>query len=107
MQKIKATPANRKQLRIHAREAMAAYSAVMTWLIKDGEGNLYTLQEPQGQSHYVGSDDVIATTGGFHKAHGDGAAIDPSTGRAYRVQRDYLIDLLGAAEYHRIFQTRA
>lgn len=40
MQKINATPANRKQLRSHAREAMAAYSRVMTWLVLDADGDL-------------------------------------------------------------------
>ena len=103
MAKINATPANRKQLRAHAREALAAYSRVMTWLVVDGNGDLSTIVEPQGQTVYVGSDVVIAATGGFHKAHGDGAAIDPQTGRAYRTQRAYLTDLLGAAEYQRIF----
>ena len=103
MQKINATPANRKQLRAHAREALASYSAVMTWLVLDADGGLSTIAERQGQSYYVGSDTVIATTGGFHKAHGDGAAVDPSTGRSYSTQRAYLSDLLGASEYQRIF----
>ena len=103
MQKINTTPANRKQLRGHAREALAAYSRVMTWLVVDGTGDLSTIVEPEGQSAYVGGDVVIAATGGFHKSHGDGAAIDPSTGRAYRTQRAYLTDLLGASEYQRIF----
>lgn len=103
MAKINATPANRKQLRAHAREALAAYSRVMTWLVVDGEGDLSTIVEPQGQTVYVGGDTVIATTGGFHKAHGDGAAVDPATGRPYSTQRAYLSDLLGAPEYQRIF----
>lgn len=103
MQKINATTANRKQLRAHAREAMASYSRVMTWLILDNDGDLGTIVEPQGQTVYVGSKTVIATTGGFHKAHGDGAAVDPSTGRPYGTQRAYLSDLLGASEYQRIF----
>ena len=103
MTTINATPANRKQLRDHAREALAAYSRVMTWLVVDQQGDLSTIVEPQGQSYYVGSDTVIATTGSFHKAHGDGAAVDPSTGRSYSTQRAYLSDLLGASEYQRIF----
>lgn len=103
MQKINATPANRKQLRLHAREAMEEYSRVMTWLVLDADGDLSTIVEPQGQSYYVGSDTVIATTGGFHKAHGEGAAINPETGRAYRTQCAYLTDLLGVSEYQRIF----
>lgn len=103
MAKINATPANRKQLRAHAREALAAYSRVMTWLVVDGEGDLSTIVEPQGQTVYVGGDTVIATTGGFHKAHGDGAAINPQTGRAYRTQCAYLTDMLGVSEYQRIF----
>lgn len=103
MQKINATPANRKQLRSHAREAMAAYSRVMTWLVVDQQGDLSTIVEPQGQTVYVGSETVIATTGGFHKAHGDGAAVDPATGRPYSTQRAYLSDLLGNAEYERVF----
>ena len=103
MQKINATPANRKQLRAHAREAMEEYSRVMTWLVLDADGDLSTIVEPQGQSCYVGDDAVVAATGGFHKAHGDGAAIDPQTRRAYRTQRAYLADLLGVSEYQRIF----
>ncbi len=103
MQKINATPANRKQLRSHAREAMEEYSRVMTWLVLDADGDLSTIVEPQGQSCYVGSDTVIATTGGFHKAHGEGAAINPQTGRAYRTQCAYLTDMLGVSEYQRIF----
>lgn len=103
MATINATPANRKQLRGHAREALASYSRVMTWLVLDADGDLSTIVEPQGQTVYVGDDAVVAATGCFHKAHGDGAAIDPSTGRAYRTQRDYLTDLLGATEYARIF----
>lgn len=103
MATINATPANRQILRKHAREAMAAYSQVMTWLVSDGSGDLSIITEPQGQSVYVGNDEVVAATGGFHKAHGDGAAIDPRTGRAYRTQRDYLADLLGATEHARIF----
>ena len=104
MATINATPANRKQLRGHAREALAAYSRVMTWLVLDRQGELRTIFEPQGQTVYAGDDAVVAATGGFHKAHGEGAAIDPQTGRAYRTQRAYLTDLLGAAEYQRIFQ---
>ena len=103
MQKINATPANRKQLRAHAREALASYSRVMTWLILDNDGDLGTIVEPQGQTVYVGSETVIAPTGGFHKAHGDGAAVDPATGRPYSTQRAYLSDLLGDAEYERVF----
>ncbi|MDR1889928.1 MAG: hypothetical protein LBQ81_11220 [Zoogloeaceae bacterium] len=99
---IKATAANRKELRAHAREAMADYSPVMTWLIVDEDGDLYTIEEPQGQTSYVGGDEIIATTGGFYKAHGDGAARD-QYGQKYRTQRDYLIALLGLAEYQRIF----
>ena len=102
MTKINSTPANRKALREHAREALADYSAVMTWLILGPDGNLYELIDPQGQSEYVGADEVIATTGDFYKAHGDGAALD-ATGRKYKRQRDYLRDLLGASEYVRIF----
>ena len=104
MQKINATPANRKQLRAHAREALASYSRVMTWLVVDQQGDLSTIVEPQGQTVYVGDDAVVAATGGFHKAHGEGAAIDPQTGRAYRTQSAYLTDLLGAAEYQRVFR---
>ena len=100
---INATPANRKALRAHAREAMAAYSQVMTWLVLDRDGNLALIVEPQGQTVYVGDDEVIATTGGFHKAHGAGAAINPATGRAYATQRGYLTDLLGAPTYNRVF----
>ena len=101
---IAATIANRKQLREHAREALAPYSRVMTWLVVDGTGELCTIVEPEGQSAYVGVDLVVATTGGFHKAHGAGGAIDPSAGRVYRTQRVYLVDLLGSPEYRRIFR---
>ena len=103
MAKINATTANRQMLREHAREAMAPYSRLMTWLVQDDSGDLSIITEPQGQSVYVGDDEVIASTGSFYKAHGDGAAIDPGTGRAYRTQRDYLTDLLGAIEHARIF----
>ena len=58
--------------------------------------------EPQGQTCYVGNDEVIASTGSFQKAHGDGAACD-KYGDKYKTQREYLIDLLGEDEYARIF----
>lgn len=106
MAKINATPANRKILREHAREAMAAYSHLMTWLVNDDSGDLSIITEPQGQSVYTGAEEVIAATGGFHKAHGDGAAIDASTGREYRTQRAYLADLLGTSECARIFAAK-
>lgn len=35
--RIAATPSNRKTLREHAREAMADYSQIMTWLLLDGD----------------------------------------------------------------------
>lgn len=99
---IKATVANRKVLRSHAKEAMRAYSPVMTWLLLDSNGELYEIIEPQGQTFYCGSDKVIATTGGFYKAHGAGAAVD-EYGEWYKTQKSYLSDLLGKAEYERIF----
>lgn len=99
---INATSTNRKVLRSHAKEALADFSNLMTWLLLDSEGNLTELQEPQGQTSYVGNDEVVAATGSFYKAHGDGAAVD-SNGQKYRTQRDYLTDLLGKAEYARIF----
>lgn len=102
IQKINATPANRKTLRKHAKEAMADYSPVMTWLLLDKEGDLWILTEPQGQNSYVGSDEVIATTGSFYKAHGSGAARSHN-GEKYTSQKDYLTDLLGESEYNRIF----
>lgn len=101
--KIKATAANRKALRAHAREALAAYSGVMTWLLLDADGDLSLVVEPQGQTVYTGDDVVLATTGGFHKAHGDGAVVDPATGRPYKTQSAYLVGLLGRAEYDRVF----
>jgi hypothetical protein len=64
------------------------------------------LVEPQGQTVYAGDDEVLATTGGVHAAHGQGGAVDPRTGRPYRTQRDYLSDLLGQSEYDRIFGAR-
>ena len=103
MATINATPENRKQLRGHAREALASYSRVMTWLVLDADGDLSTIVEPQGQSVYVGDGQVIAQTGGFYKAHGDGAAVNPATGRPYKTQREYLVGLLGQAECGRIF----
>ena len=102
-QNIAPTAANRKILRAHAREAMAKYSRVMTWLILDNEGNLDIVVEPQGQSVYVGNDEVLATTGGFYASCGQGGAIDSRTGRAYRTQGAYLSDLLGQNNYNRIF----
>lgn len=100
---IKATAANRKVLRSHAREAMRDYSSVMTWLLLDDDGDLCELVEPQGQTFYTGSDEVIATTGGFHKSCGEGAATN-ECGEKFKTQRDYLISLLGEAEYERIFK---
>jgi hypothetical protein len=102
MTNINATVANRKILRSHAKEALADYSRVMTWLVLDSDGDLYELIEPQGQTHYCGRDEVIATTGDFYKAHGDGAARRPDGGK-YKAQRDYLQDLLGVTNYARIF----
>ncbi len=102
MNAIRSTPQNRRILRQHAAEAMADYSAVMTWLLRDDDGDLAIITEPQGQTDYVGSAAVIDRTGGFHKAHGDGAATD-STGRKYRTQKAYLQDLLGHGEYDRLF----
>ena len=99
---IKATVANRKVLRSHAKEAMADYSPVMTWLLLDNDGDLHEIIEPQGQNYYTGSDEVIATTGGFRKAHGDGAAVN-GYGEKYKTQMAYLTDLLGEKEYNRIF----
>ncbi len=102
MEMIKATAANRKVLRGHAKEALRDYSPVMTWLVLEDDGNLFEIVEPQGQTYYTGNDEVVASTGGFHKAHGDGAARDED-GNKYKNQREYLIDLLGEAEYARIF----
>lgn len=99
---INPTPANRNTLRRHSREALADYSPVMTWLVLDANGDLEIITEPQGQTEYTGADEVIATTGDFHKAHGNGAETD-SHGNKYRTQRDYLTDLLGADCYVRIF----
>lgn len=99
---IKPTVANRKVLRSHAKEAMADYSPVMTWLVLDKDGDLFEIVEPQGQSCYVGNDKVIATTGGFHKAHGDGAVRD-ELGQKFKTQKSYLIHLLGKDEYNQIF----
>ena len=99
---ISATPANREALREHAREALRDYSPHMTWLVLDDDGDLREIAEPQGQTYYTGDDTVIATTGSFEKSHGDGAACD-ETGRPYTTQRDYLMDLLGATDYKRIF----
>ena len=102
---IKATVANRKILRSHAKEAMADYSAVMTWLVLDNDGDLYQIVEPQGQTYYTGNDEVIATTGGFYKSCGEGAVTD-EYGNKYRTQKAYLTDLLGKTEYERIFLPR-
>ena len=99
---INNTQKNRKLLRRHAREALCTYSPVMTWLLLDDSGNLAIIEEPQGQSEYVGTDKVIAKTGGFYKAHGDGAACN-SAGYPYRTQRAYLTDLLGSDNYNQIF----
>ena len=102
MSKINSTPKNRKALRSHAAEALRDYSPVMTWLLLDSDGDLREIEEPQGQSEYVGRCEVIARTGSFYKAHGDGAARD-ECGDKYPTQRAYLMDLLGAADYTRIF----
>lgn len=104
MMTIKATAANRKVLRDHAREAIADYSPVMTWLL-DQDGDLLIIEEPQGQTYYVGDLPIVATTGSFGKAHGDGATRD-EYGRPYRTQRAYLQDLLGPDHYERIFRGR-
>jgi hypothetical protein len=104
---IKATPENREILRQHAKEAMANYSNLMTWLILNKHGDLSIISEPQGQSIYAGSDVVLAATGGFYKAHGNGAATyyctDAGEPLPYATQKHYLTDLLGQAEYKRIF----
>jgi hypothetical protein len=102
MTAINATAHNRKVLREHAREALEDYSPIMTWLLLEEDGNLWILSEPQGQSMYTGTDEVIATTGGFYKAHGDGAAHDDN-GHKFMTQRAYLTDLLGDKDYKRIF----
>ena len=102
MEMIKATAANRKVLRSHAKEALRDYSQVMTWLVLEDDGNLFEIVEPQGQTFYTGNDEVVASTGGFRKAHGDGAERNED-GNKYKNQREYLIDLLGDAEYARIF----
>lgn len=102
---IKATVANRKVLREHAREALACYSPVMTWLVLDDNGDLYQIVEPQGQTFYTGNDEIIATTGGFHKSCGEGAAVN-EYGEKYKTQKAYLIGLLGKSEYDRIFLPR-
>ena len=99
---INATAKNRNVLRKHAREALSDYSPVMTWLLLSDNGDLSILQEPQGQTCYVGDEEVLAETGGFYKAHGNGAAVD-RYGRKFSTQRDYLIDLLGRDEYNRVF----
>ena len=99
---IKANVANRKVLRSHAKEAMADYSPVMTWLVLDNDGDLFEIVEPQGQTFYTGDDEVIAATGGFHKSCGEGAATD-EYGNKFKTQKAYLTDLLGEKEYNRIF----
>jgi len=93
---------NRKVLRNHAREALKAYSPVMTWLLQD-EDELYIIEEAQGQTDYVGYDCIVATTGDFYKAHGQGAAVD-CAGRRHYTQKSYLVELLGTASYNRIFK---
>jgi hypothetical protein len=102
IENINATAKNRKILRQHAKEAMASYSSIMTWLLLDDCGDLYIIEEPQGQTEYVGDDDVIMVTGDVYKAHGQGAATD-QYGDIYKTQRDYLTDLLGQKNYNRIF----
>lgn len=99
---INNTVANRKALREHAREALATYSPIMTWVLLDSDGDLYILTEAQGQTYYTGKDIVIATTGGFHKSCGEGEARDEN-GRPYKTQRSYLKDLLGKKDYDRLF----
>ena len=99
---IKATVANRKVLRSHAKEAMADYSPAMSWLVLDDEGELFEIVEPQGQTFYVGDEKVIASTGGFHKSCGEGAVTD-EYGTKFKTQKAYLTDLLGEKEYNRIF----
>lgn len=96
------TVKNRKVLRSHAREALCAYSPVMTWLLLDSEGDLYVLSEPQGQTEYTGSNVVLATTGGFAKSCGEGTVCD-EYGNPYFRQKDYLTDLLGEKDYDRLF----
>lgn len=101
---IKATVANRKALRSHAREAMRDYSPVMTWLVLDADGDLYEIVEPQGQTflNLADGDEEIARTGSFYKAHGDGAVRD-DWGQKFKSQKAYLNYLLGKDEYNRIF----
>ncbi len=103
--KIKATVANRKVLREHAKEAMANYSHVITWIVLDANGDLCQITEPQGQNYYNGKDEVIATTGSLRKACGEGAVTN-EYGEEYKTQKSYLIFLLGKSEYERIFLSR-
>lgn len=102
---IKPTVENRKILREHAKEALKDYSRVITWLVVSQEGKLSIISEPQGQTFYTGSDEVIDITGGFRKAHGDGAARDKN-GQKYTSQMAFLIDLLGVIEYERLFNKK-
>jgi len=82
------TKENKRVLREHAREALSKYSPCMTWLLLDANGDLRIITEPQGQTSYAGNDIVIAMTGGFEKSHGNGVEINPSTGRAFKTQRE-------------------
>lgn len=104
MTQINATTSNRKVLKSHAREALRDYSPVMTWLILDKDGNLYEIIEPQGQTYLnlADGDEEICRTGGFHKAHGDGAVRD-DLGQKFKTQKAYLTYLLGKDDYDRIF----
>lgn len=99
--KIKNTVKNRKALREHAKEAIADYSPLATWLALDDQGDLRLIVELQGGTFYCGSDPLLAKTGSASKAHGQGAAKD-KYGKKYKTQTAYLRDFLGE-DYARIF----
>lgn len=96
------SPATRKTLNEWAREVRADYSPLMGWLVKAEDNTLYNIFEPEGATIYTGNNTVLAITGGFYKAHGDGAEHDEN-GNKYRTNKAYFIDLMGFANYSRIF----
>ena len=99
---IQPNPINRKVLNQWAKEVRADYSPLMGWLVVNEHGTLYNIFEPQGQTEYTGNGIILASSGDFYKAHGNGATRD-ECGNKYKTNKAYFIDLMGLDNYNRIF----
>ncbi len=97
MDRITATPRNRRLLREHAARAIARYSPVMSWLVRDVDGDLYAVIEAQGQTtlRRGAGEFIVDTQGSVWQAHGQGGSDE-------RTVASYLSRLLGPAQYARL-----